>query len=145
MRNIIGAVALSFFLVAGCVAGQAGQAGRPHFTQHFEGSLFTVTEKELFSVEIAAARKGLDIGSEVLGIIIHNAKDEDVEDANLQVTVHPPGEGGSPDPLPVSQRGGGLYVMKKIDLRRKGEWELRVKVVTDNLQDAAVFHFPGPK
>lgn len=144
MRNILLAITMLTLLMAGCAAEQTRGTGNPQFTKHFGGSIFKVTEKELFSVEIASDEKTLKLGNDALGIIIHNAKDEDVEGANIQVSVYIPNETSSADTLHVTEKADGLYTIRKIDLRRKGEWELRVKVKKGDLEDAAVFHFPAP-
>ena len=145
MRNIILAVTMLTFIMAGCVTGQTRNTGKPQFTKHFEDSIFKVTDKELFSVEISPDRKELGVGDDALGIIIHDANDKDVEGAGLEVSVYIPEESSSPKLLYVAEKAGGLYSVKKIDLGRKGQWEIRVKVKKGNMEDSVVFYFPGAK
>lgn len=112
------------------------------FTKHFNESLFTITEKGEFSIEILMDEKEYKIGKDVIGIVIHNARDEDVEGADLAVTARTPdGQAISGSPV-VKEKGDGLYTVSNLDLKREGRWELRVAVKKKSIEDSALFVFP---
>jgi hypothetical protein len=152
MRIIIAVVLLLFCLLSGCATesiqskDQGKNAGKAEFTKHFEDSLFEIAEKKLFSIEIVTDKKDLKIGKDIVGIIIHDSNDEDVEGAKIQVVLYVPKQGQeSTDFFTVTEMGRGLYSVKNIDLQRKGEWELRIKVKKGDSEDNAVFFFTDVK
>lgn len=113
------------------------------FTKHFKETLFDVTKNAEYSVEILLDDKEYDIGKDVIGIVIHNAKDHDVENAaiaidfrNLETGQPAPGE-----PV-VKEKGDGLYTVSGLDLQREGRWKLTLTVKKDGLEDSVEFLFP---
>jgi hypothetical protein len=113
------------------------------FTKHFEETLFDVTKNAEYSVEILLDAKEYDIGKDVIGIVIHNAKDHDVEKAAIDIDFRDL-ETGQPAPgKPVlNEKGGGLYTLSGLDLQREGRWKLTVTVEKDGLKDSVEFLFP---
>lgn len=142
---------IGFFLIAGLAAAgaqpvpdNAGNAGGVKFTKHFNNSIFRITEKEFFSVEILTGEKELKmLGKNSSGIIIHNNEDEDVEDADITVTARSAEAGhDAVQKLPLTEKGAGLYVLEGAVLQANGLRELRVALRKDGRDDTAVFFFP---
>lgn len=125
-----------FYLIAICVTDAAA------FTKHFNESLFKVTENRLFSIEILMDDKEYRIGKNVIGVVIHDARDEDVEGAEIDLTLRDGlGQDIAVTPL-VKDKGDGLYTVANVDPRRGGKFELRMKVKKKNNEDSAIFIFP---
>jgi hypothetical protein len=61
-------------------------AGKANFTKHFNESLFRITEKEEFSVEVLLDDKEYNIGKGVLGIVVHDKNDNDVKFADIKIS-----------------------------------------------------------
>ena len=145
MKSILLVVFMIFFLFAGCATDgtiQSPSVAKTKFTKHFDDSLFKVTEKELFSVEIITDKKEFKIDKKTAGIIIHDRKDTDVEGADIRVTRWLSKNGqGSEEVLAVKEISGGLYTVDNIDLKRGGNWELRVKIKKGNSEDSVTFYF----
>lgn len=120
----------------------ANGEGKTKFTKHFNESLFNITEKGEFSIEILLDEKEYKIGKNVIGIVIHNKHDEDVEGADIKITLL--GEKGrdiTGSPA-IKEKGEGLYTVANLDLKREGRQELKIKVKNKNITDGAVFVFP---
>lgn len=129
---------LLFFLAPAVSAGAAAESGQqPSFTKHFRHTFFAITDKAEFSVEVLPDEKEYRIGRNVVGIVVHDRHDRDVERAVLTVTAE-----GSSLPLTVREKGGGLYVVPNLDLQRQGPWKLSIQVRDTSVEDRAVFLFP---
>ena len=107
------------------------------FTKHFHGTLFSVGGKGQVSIEVLLDEKEYKTGKDVIGIVIHDSHDEDVEDADLTVTVT-----GLAEPLKVKEKGGGLYLVPNSGFPKEGRWELKIAVKKKKIDDGAVFIFP---
>jgi hypothetical protein len=59
-------------------------------TKHVEESLFKVTDKGLYSVEVLLFDGNLKVGRNDFDIVIHDMKDEDVEGASVKVIAQIP-------------------------------------------------------
>lgn len=114
--------------------------GKIQFTKHFHESLFQITEKGEFSIEILLDEKEYKIGKNVLGVVIHDKHDEDVEGAEINVNVRT--TEGNIESATVQEKGGGLYTIAGVNLQRDGRWELVIKVKKKKIEDSAVFLFP---
>jgi len=116
------------------------------YTKHYEQSLFKVTEKGLFSVEMVIKEKELKVGVNTLDIIVHDKNDKDVAGAAVTVTPWMPemGHGVFEQPV-VTERGGGLYSIENIILIMGGRWELRIKIKREDVEDSVTFDFPDVK
>jgi hypothetical protein len=108
------------------------------FTKHFRQTYFSVTEKAEFSIEILPDEKEYKIGKNVVGIVVHNRQDEDVEGADLTVTAE-----GIKEPIPVREKGDGLYIASNLDLQRQGTWKLIIQIRKKTVEDRAAFVFPA--
>jgi len=115
-------------------------------TKHYEHSLFKVTEKGLFSVEMVVKEKELKVGVNTLDVIIHDKNDKDVVGAEITVVPWMPemGHGVFEKPV-VRERGGGLYSGENIILIMEGHWELRMKIGKGTVEDTVTFDFPNVK
>ncbi len=114
--------------------------GKIQFTKHFHESLFQVTDKGEFSIEILLDEKEYKIGKNVLGIVIHDKHDEDVEGAENEADVRT--IDGNIEPATVKEKGGGLYTLSGVNPQRESRWELVIKVKKKNIEDSTVFLFP---
>jgi hypothetical protein len=117
----------------------------PH-TKHYEQSLFKLTDKGLFSVEMVIKGKELKVGVNALDIVVHDRNDKDVTGAEITVIPWMPEMGhGVYDKPVVREKGGGLYSVDNIILIMEGRWELRVKVKNSDGVDNATFDFQDVK
>lgn len=142
MRKLV-AVAMIVLICPITVLASMGHSGAEGFTKHYANSLFEVTEKGLFSVEMLVLGDELGIGKNSLDIIVHDAADADVMGADITVTPWMPDMGHGVKEKPViTERGGGLYSIENVEITMPGLWELRVKVMKGAEEDVAVFTFP---
>jgi hypothetical protein len=113
------------------------------FTKHFRESLFDVTGHALYSLEVLPDDKEYKIGKDVIGIIVHNQKDEDVIGAELTIVQKSLANGQTyPDKLTVTDKKNGLYIVSGLDLKREGKWELLITVKKAGVEDSVKFVFP---
>lgn len=112
------------------------------FTKHFNESLFKITEKRFFSVEILMNDKEYKIGKNVAGIVIHDDHDDDVEGAEIKITRQMPDGKVIKDAVSIMEKGKGLYIVGNLDFQREGRWELKIKAKKKNIEDTATFVFP---
>ena len=73
-------IAVAVIILAGCA--MAGEKAHMHnsFTKHYEQSLFKVTGKGMFSVEMVVKEHALTTGVNSVDLIIHDKNDKDVVD-----------------------------------------------------------------
>lgn len=135
-------VAVLMLAAAGYASGMH-EHGEGEFTKHYAESLFKVTEKGLYSVEMVILGKELVTGSNSVDIIIHDKEDTDVMGADIKVIpwMMEMGHGVREKPV-ITERGGGLYSVENIDIIMPGHWELRIEVSKAGGTDTAVFDFP---
>ena len=126
---------LAFFAVSSAHSGK--HEGNAKFTKHFNDTLFAVSEKGQVSIEVLLDEKEYKIGKDVIGIVVHDSYDEDVEDASLSVTAT-----GAAAPMKVMEKGGGLYLVPSAGLPKEGKWELKIAVSKKKIDDSAAFVFP---
>jgi hypothetical protein len=139
-------LALVLFYPFGAYALHADLQSHGSQTKHYEESLFKVTEKGLFSVEMIIKGKELKTGVNTLDVIVHDKDDKDVVGAEVSVSPWMPDMGHGVFEKPViTERGGGLYSAGNVILIMGGHWELRVQVKKDGLEDKATFDFPDVK
>ena len=112
-------------------------------TKHYENSLFKMTEKGLFSVEMVIKEKELKVGVNTLDMIVHDRDVKDVAGAEITIAPWMPemGHGVFEKPV-VQERGGGLYSVDNIILIMGGHWELRMKIKKGVTEDTVTFDFP---
>jgi hypothetical protein len=139
MKNIFAVIVAGLFWC--CVAAVSAHSGKHEgnatFTKHFHETLFAIGGKGQVSIEVLLDDKEYKTGKDVIGIVIHDSHDEDVEDAGLAVTVT-----GLAEPLKVKEKGGGLYLAPNTGFPKEGRWELKIAVKKKKLDDSAVFVFP---
>ncbi len=109
------------------------------FTKHFNQSLFKITDKGKFSVEMLLDQSEYKIGKDVVGIIIHDEFDRDVEGATITVSLD---SINSDKPIIVTEKKEGLYTISNLDLKKEGTWKLKIKVKKKTVEDTASFIFP---
>lgn len=135
-RILLGSVIV--IICAALAYGHSGKhEGGAKFTKHFSDTLFAVSDKGQLSIEVLLDEKEHKIGKDMIGIVIHDSHDEDVEDAKLTVTVT-----GISEPLKVKEKGGGLYLAPSESLPKEGTWRLGISVNKRKIEDGAVFNFP---
>jgi len=115
-------------------------------TKHYEQSLFKMSDKGMFSVEMVIKEQELKVGVNTLDIIVHDKNDKDVAGAIVTVSPWMPemGHGVYEKPV-VRERGGGLYSVENIILIMGGRWELRIKIKRGDVEDSVTFAFPDVK
>jgi hypothetical protein len=111
--------------------------GSVKITKHFNDTLFAVSDKGQVSIEVLLDEKEYKIGKDVIGIVIHDSHDEDVENATLIVTVT-----GIAEPLKVREKGGGLYLVQNTGFPKEGTWKLSISVIKKKIEDRVIFAFP---
>ncbi len=107
------------------------------FTKHFNETLFAISEKGQVSIEILLDEKEYKIGKDVIGIVVHDSNDKDIEDAKLSVMVT-----GMAEPLKVKEKADGLYIAPSMGLPKEGTWRLSISVKKKKIEDEAIFSFP---
>jgi len=112
------------------------------FTKHYNESLFKISDKGMYSVEMVLKEHALKTGVNTVDIIIHDKDDNDVVGGDIEVVPWMPemGHGVFEKPV-ITERGGGLYAVDNIILIMSGYWELRVIIKYGGIEDKAVFDF----
>ncbi|MBI4377668.1 MAG: FixH family protein [Nitrospinae bacterium] len=147
MKTFISRTVIVFYLLVVSAAYTAHShadtgSGKAKFTKHFNESLFKITDNGMFSIEILLDEKEYKIGKNVIGIVIHNAHDEDVEGADLKIiSLLPKGQVNTESPV-VKDKGGGLYTVSNMNINKEGHWELKISIKKKKMEDSAVFSFP---
>ncbi len=140
------AVLMLFQLNPGTAAAHnTGQNIAPErtFTKHFQHTLFDITSRAAYSVEVLLDDKEYNIGKNVIGIVVHNAYDEDVKGAQLTIVLKNLATNEIVPGKPVVQdKRNGLYIVSGLDLKRKGNWELYITVEKGGIKDSVKFVLP---
>jgi hypothetical protein len=135
-------LALTLFLPVAALAERQHVTEKGKYTQHFDDSVFAVTDKGEFSVEMLWGGKKLDVGKNSFDIVIHSKADMDVEGAGITIEPVMPAHGMKAERPSISDRGGGLYRVKKLVLQMPGLWQLKVTIKKDAVEDSAVVDLP---
>ena len=141
-KAVIFALIALIVSVVFCSGDTTYAADKPKFTKHFNESLFNITDKGLFSVEILLDDKEYPkLGKDVIGLVIHNEYDKDVEGADIRIVAMTEGQAvvDAPD---IKDKGDGLYTVSNINLKKGGKRELKIGVKKAKLEDSASFLFP---
>jgi len=113
------------------------------FTKHFENTIFDITEHAEYSVEVLLDDKEYKkLGKNVIGVVIHNAHDEDVAGASLTIGLKSLDGNETEQPYRVTDKGEGLYTVSGLDLERPGRWELTIGVKKNGIEDRVRFTLP---
>jgi hypothetical protein len=145
--GLISALLGCCLVLTGFVTNATAQANKDvkrAFTKHFKETLFDITAKAEFSIEILLDDKEYNkLGKDVVGIVIHNFHDADVEKAAIIIDFRNPdtGEPAAEKPV-VKERGDGLYIVSNLDLKKEGRWKLTITVKKGAIEDSAQFLFP---
>ncbi len=112
-------------------------------TQHYEGSMFKVTDNGEFSVEVLLPDKKVEMGVNRVDLIIHNKEDKDVPGAGITVAPWMPsmGHGVMEKPV-VNEKGGGLYNVSNVVFSMTGDWELRLEITSGSTTDTVKIPMP---
>lgn len=133
---------LAVFLLAGCAGTQQQAVGSAAFSRHYSDTLFQVTEKELYSVELLMDQGTLVTGENSFQVVVHNRQDKDVPGAEVTASAYKP---QSPDATRQQARGmdrdGGLYTFRGLTIETPGHWKLNVTVNKSGDTDSAMFDF----
>jgi len=137
MKKILLAVVMALTCAAIACAHEVQHEGSVKFTKHFNETLFAISAKGQVSIEVLLDEREYKIGSDVIGIVVHDSHDEDVEEAKLIVTIT-----GIAEPLKVTEKGSGLYLVPKAGSPKDGAWKLGISVKKKKIDDGAEFAFP---
>lgn len=144
--SILGILILGMASWAGCATTQtAHDDGGVHapMTQHYEGSIFKVTESGEFSVEVLLPDEKVEMGVNRVDLIIHNKYDQDVTSARITVTPWMPSMGHGVMEKPVlNEKGGGLYNVTNVVFSMTGDWELRLEITSGSTTDTVKIPMP---
>lgn len=144
MRILLAGLLIICGVMMSC-ATQGMPSGRekPMFTKHFGDSLFKITDKGFFSVEIVKGLRELGMGKDTVGLIIHDRNDTDVDEADVYTIEETPQQRGDYlDRIPLTGVGSGLYVSDSINLSRQGNWQLHIRIRRGYTEDGVTFAFP---
>ncbi len=144
---LISALLGSCLLLAGFannISALEGKDVKAVFTKHFQKTIFDITGRAKFSVEILLDdREYRKLGKNLVGIVIHNSHDEDVEKAAVIIDFRNLDSGKPAEEKPVVQeRGDGLYTVSNLDLKKEGRWKLTITVKKGADEDSVQFLFP---
>ncbi len=113
------------------------------FTKHFEKSLFKITQKGYYSIEMIINGDILKQGSNEVDLVIHDSKDRDVTGAEITIQPWMPEMGHGIDIEPeIVEKGGGLYHVNNLVITMGGHWQFKIMVSKNGISDTAVFDFP---
>ena len=113
------------------------------FTKHFQETLFDITDHASYSVEVLLDDKEYKIGKNVIGIVVHDARDHDVKGASLAIVLKNLATGENAPGAPVvMDKGNGLYIVSNLNLKREGRWELGITVGKNGAVDHVKFILP---
>jgi len=113
------------------------------FTKHFNTSLFAITSKGHFSIEILLDDSEYPIGKNTVGVVVHNDMDKDVAGASLKIILIDPEKGEHAVPgSAIDDKANGLYIVTGLDLELEGQMELSIEITVDGITDNVQFQFP---
>jgi hypothetical protein len=126
------------------IGDQKSDYDKARFTKHFNESLFQISGKGEFSVEIMLDDKEYSkLGKDVMGIVIHNKEDKDVEGARLTIVlINDKGKDIAGSPV-IKEKGEGLYIVSNLNLPKEGNGQLMVVIKNKDVADVAVFSLPA--
>jgi hypothetical protein len=145
MSVIFSAVMVAGLLVVPAANAHEGHGagGKKLFTKHFQETLFDITPHAAYSVEVILNNDEYKIGEGVIGIVVHNAKDEDVVGAKIDVKLKNLETGAlAGGPINIVDKHNGLYIVSGLGLKREGRWELSVMIKKDDTEDGVKFILP---
>lgn len=126
IARIIVTVVLFSVVLSASPCAHSGEGEKGLFTKHFQETLFAIGEKGRMSIEILLNDREYAIGKDVIGVVVHDSHDEDVEGAGLQAFLS--SSEGQKEISGIREKGGGLYLIPSGQLPKSGAWELRIDV-----------------
>jgi hypothetical protein len=146
-RSII--LIISLLFVSSCASGKVPiskftriDKKTGNFTKHLDESIFKITEKGMYSVEVLLYNGNLKAGRNDFDILVHDSRDRDVENAQIRVVARMPG--GSLEVKPrITSSLPGLYSLWDLELTGAGNWELMIHISDGDYEDTVVFDFPN--
>jgi uncharacterized surface anchored protein len=145
LKTFLIVLGLGLFLnaLASPLQAEADKNTKRIFTKHFQETLFDITKNAEFSIEILLDEKEYKIGKNVIGIVVHNKRDQDVEKATLSIDFRntETGQPSSQTPV-VKEKGEGLYLVSGLDLKKEGSGKLTIKVKKGAVEDSVQFLLP---
>ncbi len=146
MKTIVGLIsAILMFGMAALpsMADENPAAGEKKlFTKHFNETLFDITRHALYSVEVILNNREYEIGKGVIGIVVHNDKDQDVKGAQLTIEDKNLETGEIAKPTGIEDKHNGLYIVSGLKLFMVGRWELKITVDKKGVKDSVAFKLP---
>lgn len=130
---------------AGLEGGPVGEKPGSHFAPHYEGSIFKVTDKKLYSVELLFKAGKFSVGANSMDMVIHRdtADNPDVEHAQIVVTPWMPAHDHGVQSVPkITERGAGLYSVENLEASMEGDWQLRISIDSLHGKDSVLVDFP---
>jgi hypothetical protein len=112
------------------------------FTKHYSESLFRVTARSYYSVELLLPGGVLSAGKNEFHLIIHDRDDKDVPGADISASVRSAGGTGAEAKVIVTDEGGGLYRGNVSLPDSAEELELFIEISQDRITDSTVFLIP---
>ncbi|MDA8173007.1 MAG: hypothetical protein M0018_00295 [Nitrospiraceae bacterium] len=113
------------------------------FTKHFNSTAFDITKNAMYSVEVLPNDKEYPIGKGTVGVVVHNARDEDVKGAGLGITYKNLDTGKVITPTGIKDKHNGLYIVTGLgDLYQPGNWSLAITVDVNGAKDGVDFKLP---
>ncbi len=138
-------ITLVLCLIVSACAGAVSQEKPTHLHPHYEGSLFKITDKGYYSVELLVKDGHYSVGSNTLDLIVHKDVEgnRDVENAIIKVVPWMPmmGHGVNEEPV-ITERGAGLYSAENVVANMEGPWELKIDIQGEVGRDTVTFEFP---
>jgi hypothetical protein len=100
--------------------------------------------KNRFKVGLLLPPGGLYIGRNDLSLRVSDMEGRAVEGASISVLplLHRHGEGTGVRPK-VTEQGKGLYGVENVYLPMKGNWDLKITVRKEGVEDEGTFSFPN--
>jgi hypothetical protein len=136
-------VALALAACAAPTAPPGEKTYKPKLMQHFEGTLFSSTERGAYTVELVCKPFPPVVGKNAADLIIHDYRARDIGGAEVEFVPWMPGEErASPESPAIKDTKIGLYVVENIVLDRPGKWVYRIRISHEGLEDSIVVRLP---
>lgn len=146
MKRYVGIAILAFSVLSCSLRKETAIQDRGEhshkITKHHKSSLFTLSEKGFFGIELVPGGDEFVVGDNAAEVIIHDDNDKDVWGADIKIEPWMPVHNhGLPDDVAVVEKGRGIYLMENLNLPMDGRWELRIEVSKNGRIDSGVIYF----